>query len=281
MKKQAKDRLPQSAFPPAEIELQVVAHYHQPADRQPKPRKAEPWQEIVELVTTGRGWLQMKRGEWRKVGPGDLLWHGPGEYTIGRSDDRNPYRCLAATFKVTGRKGAGLPRISHWPDLAAVRQLTTEVVGAFYEAQPDRAAVGHYLYSVLWYRARRHLRAGRLDDFPSQLREAMEILDHDTAGRVSLPELAQRVGWSLPHLHAMFRVHLEVAPHQWQLRRRLRRAQERLLGTSDSIKEIAHDLGFHDSAALVRAFKKFSGCTPGFYREEHSIGSHRRRSPTR
>jgi len=44
-------------------------------------------------------------------------------------------------------------------------------------------------------------------------------------------------------------------------------AVERLSKTNDSIQDISEDLSFHDSSAFHRAFKKWTGVSPGAYRE--------------
>ncbi|WPP71216.1 AraC family transcriptional regulator [Acinetobacter pittii] len=44
-------------------------------------------------------------------------------------------------------------------------------------------------------------------------------------------------------------------------------AVERLSKTNDSIQDISEDLSFHDPSAFHRAFKKWTGVSPGAYRE--------------
>jgi AraC family transcriptional regulator len=87
-----------------------------------------------------------------------------------------------------------------------------------------------------------------------------------------LKELALMAGCSLPHLHDLFRRHLATSPHQWLIQRRLSAAQERLLGSRRSIKEIAHECGFHDPAAFLHAFKRRTGKTPAAFRAEFIAG---------
>ncbi|MCW1266976.1 AraC family transcriptional regulator, partial [Acinetobacter baumannii] len=44
-------------------------------------------------------------------------------------------------------------------------------------------------------------------------------------------------------------------------------AIERLSKSNDSIQDISEDLNFHDPSAFHRAFKKWTGVSPGAYRE--------------
>jgi len=44
-------------------------------------------------------------------------------------------------------------------------------------------------------------------------------------------------------------------------------AIERLSKSNDSIQDISEDLNFHDPSAFHRAFKKWTGVSPGAYRD--------------
>lgn len=45
-------------------------------------------------------------------------------------------------------------------------------------------------------------------------------------------------------------------------------AKQRLLGSSDSVSEIAYEMGFQYPQHFIRLFKREVGCTPGEYRED-------------
>jgi AraC-like DNA-binding protein len=59
-----------------------------------------------------------------------------------------------------------------------------------------------------------------------------------------------------------------------QLKDGLRRAIafERLRSTSLSISDIAHEVGFHEPSAFHRAFKQWTGESPGVFRMKNSVG---------
>ena len=46
-------------------------------------------------------------------------------------------------------------------------------------------------------------------------------------------------------------------------------AKERILGSDDTVSEIAYALGFQYPQHLCRVFKKHVGCTPNTYRNAH------------
>lgn len=248
--------------------LDGMSLYQQPAGVHPDPMAIPTFYERVELVTSGHGWIRHE-DEWREVRPGDLLWNGPGDETIGRSDFQNPYQCLAVHLISRKRQGEGLPRFSHWADIDEVRAFTSESVRLFWAEDFPRDALLDYVLSRLLFRMRLHgFEAGRRD-LPAPLRAVLRRMEKQLAAACPLADLAAEAGWSVSHLHEVFRRHLEASPHQVLIRFRLRAAKERLASSHQPIKQIAVECGFTDAAAFSNAFRSGVGMTPGEYRERH------------
>jgi len=258
-------------FIPLPMEVVTVTHYQQAAGSDPSPRRIHDGEEYVELLTGGRGWVR-DGGEFREVRPGSLLWHCCGDETISRSDAKNPYRCLAVRFKVRRRSGRKVPHISVWPEVDAVVRFTEEANRTFFDPDFDRDVLMRYLHATLLFQVSRHERRRRTQQFPEVVRIVLECMEKRFAEPLRLADLAVGAGCSLPHLHDLFRRHVAISPHQWLIQRRLRAAQEKLLGTRASIKEIAHECGFHDPAAFVNAFKRRFGITPAAFRAASIAG---------
>jgi len=87
--------------------------------------------------------------------------------------------------------------------------------------------------------------------------------------RPSLEELAGLVSLSKEHLRFLFQKELGVSPMKYVARIRLQLAQEFLLLTSDSMKEIADRLGFDDQHHFTRAFRRAEGMSPSEYRKKY------------
>lgn len=243
-----------------------VVHYHQPAGQQPGSRVVPPGHELVELLTGGRGWVVTEAG-WREVTLGDLIWHAAGERTIARSDEANPYRCLAVLFAVT-EEGRRVPRFSRWSGPDEVAAFTREVVRGFLDESLDRDALLAYVYGRCVYQANLWAsRAPALDVAPGLVR-ALAQIENDYAQPLALDDLASAAGWSSSHLHAMFRHHVGSSPHQLLVRRRVRAAQELLATTDAPIKQIAAACGFSNAGALCRRFRQTVGLSPGAYRRQ-------------
>jgi AraC family transcriptional regulator len=78
--------------------------------------------------------------------------------------------------------------------------------------------------------------------------------------------MARRAGESRFHFHREFHKRLGETPRQFIERLRLDQAAARLIGTSDSICDIALQCGFASHEVFTRAFRRRFGCAPVRYR---------------
>jgi AraC-like DNA-binding protein len=81
-------------------------------------------------------------------------------------------------------------------------------------------------------------------------------------------DLAAHFGLSASHLHARFREHVGMTPHQHLILQRMRSARHLLVTTSAPIKSIARDVGYANPENFCRAFKKHCGLTAAAYRRK-------------
>lgn len=99
---------------------------------------------------------------------------------------------------------------------------------------------------------------------PWQERRAKELMDERLD--VSMSELAMECGLSAAHFGRAFKRSTGLAPHQWQLSRRIVRAQALLTDSSRSIAEIALACGFSSQSHFATAFRETVGVSPGRWR---------------
>lgn len=257
---------PQRKNAPPPSPLLAIGHYHQPAGRHPTPILLQDDIQIIELVTYGRGWVLLEGGHWQEVLPGALLWHVRGDQTIGRSDFKNPYHCLAVRFRAKPSRGRPAPRLSHWGDLAAVRTFTNEIVSAYAMERASAAASFDYVLSRIRFQIELHENQSSSQSLPQQLQRVLRHVEAHYGEPLPLKELAAVAEWSVPQLHKSFREHLAQSPHQWLLIRRIQAARERLANSNQPIKSIAIDCGFYSAAAFCAHFKRATGTTPNAYR---------------
>ncbi|MDQ8180870.1 AraC family transcriptional regulator [Pelagicoccus sp. SDUM812005] len=251
-------------------ELRSVVHYHQMPGTQPSPHPVvEGWQ-IVEVVTSGRGWV-MHGGDWVEVRPGALLWHVEGDQTIGKSDPQEPYSCFAIRIQgVSGERP--VPHLSSWPEVGEVVSLAEETIRMFLDEQFDRKVLLEYLYSKLRYESQLYEHRREVAGVPEPLRLVRSLIESRYAEPLKVEALASAAGWSVPHLHERFRSVFGTSPRQMILDCRLRSAREQLVGTGYSIKEVAANTGFTHSSAFCSAFRKATGMSPKAYRDAYYFG---------
>jgi AraC-like DNA-binding protein len=84
---------------------------------------------------------------------------------------------------------------------------------------------------------------------------------------ITVSQLAQAVGLSVPRLHSRFRQEIGMPPGEFILRSKIEQAKV-LLGDSDlSVTDIAHSLGFSSAQYFATAFKRLTRTTPTSYRQ--------------
>jgi AraC-like DNA-binding protein len=103
---------------------------------------------------------------------------------------------------------------------------------------------------------------------PWQLRRVVEYLEAQLPQRVGLAHLAALAGLSQAHFSRAFKTSTGMAPYQWQLDARIRRAQALLIGSRASLDEVAEATGFADAVHFGRTFRKLTGTTPAAWRHD-------------
>lgn len=102
-----------------------------------------------------------------------------------------------------------------------------------------------------------------------QAGQVMEYIDSHLRITIRMSALAAVAGLSTSYFFYAFRSTLGESPHRYVVRRRIQRAQSRILATTDPLAAIALECGFADQAHLTRVFKQFAGVTPAVWRRAH------------
>lgn len=266
-----------------------ASRYRAPADQDPVARQIQANREEIELVTGGGGWFNQD-GRLVEVGCGAILWHLPGDTTIDRSRRGDPYECLVLSFPVKENRPRMVPRLSQWDSPAEVVAFSQEVLAGYHaeggdrRKKPwdlgpsvalradggDRRALCWYAYARLLWQASQYIRTAAVRDLPPALQAALRFAGRAWAEDMPLERLAAAAGVSVPHLHTLFRHHLQTTPHQYLLRRRLQEARNLLVTGDRPIKEICDHCGFNDLVHFCRSFRNAFGLPPGAYRRRHT-----------
>jgi AraC-like DNA-binding protein len=94
----------------------------------------------------------------------------------------------------------------------------------------------------------------------------LKAVDEGLAGPLRIPDLARLVHLETTYFSTLFRKVFGVPPSRHILRRRVRKAQQLLIATDESIDRIASRTGFCDRFHLTRMFKRETGRSPAAFR---------------
>ncbi len=117
-------------------------------------------------------------------------------------------------------------------------------------------------------------RGGFALDWPTAVVRGQALIERAVRSGeiVNMEAVAREVGVSLSHFCRLFKAATGFTAGDYFQRRRIHRACHRLLTTEATATEIAHHLGFADSAHFNRRFKETTGLTPRAYRLKFAIG---------
>jgi AraC family transcriptional regulator len=101
----------------------------------------------------------------------------------------------------------------------------------------------------------------------AQLKRAKDYIETHLNEVIRLLSLSEASGLSVSHFTRRFKVATGLSPHQFVLSRRVERAKRLLKHTNEAIAQIALCCGFSHQEHLTHTFKRFTGNTPGRYRQ--------------
>ena len=110
-----------------------------------------------------------------------------------------------------------------------------------------------------------------LKRFESVLEYIQDYLDTP----MTIPQLAKMANLNPTYFSNLFGKLIGTPPLQYINKRRIEKAQELLLGTDETLYQIAQQVGFSDEYYFSRLFKKFVGISPDHYRKQEQVNHQR------
>lgn len=101
---------------------------------------------------------------------------------------------------------------------------------------------------------------------PLQLRRVMDYIEARLDQDLGLAELATVADLSTHHFGQAFKASMGTPPHRYLIERRVHRAKELLIGSNQSIAEVAASVGFSSQSHMTFNFRKLVESTPARYR---------------
>jgi AraC-like DNA-binding protein len=109
-------------------------------------------------------------------------------------------------------------------------------------------------------------RSGVLQTPHERLQPVLDYMTRNLQRKISRDELARLVHLHPGYLDRVFRTQYQTSPMEMLRAMRLRRAQQLLVETNDTLAVVARACGLVDAAHLSRVFRRCFNQTPGQYR---------------
>jgi len=221
---------------------------------------------LFELITEGAVYRPAGNDLYRA---GAVFAHAPGQSTVSKTPGEGRYSCMTATFRRDRLpQDFDWPRVFQWDDVGAALRFSEEILFAFHHTDLDHGVLGDLVWSQLRFRLEEFRRKVRHEAIPPLVAGVMSHLDRHYAEPMGMEGLAAKFELSASHLHALFREHVGMTPHQHLILQRMRFARHQLVTTRDPIKSIARDVGYANTESFCRVFKQHSGLTAAAYRRK-------------
>jgi len=241
-------------------------------DRHYLPRIIYPGREEIELVLDGQAILKTPHQEYR-VGPGDVIWHRPGDQTICSTRESHPYECIILALEINPRRSLRRSRMNRWSGVISIRQFAEDALRRLTEHVND-PEFAEYLYCALKVHCEPMLGA----DFQSLSHSSalafdkafQFISDHFKDPALTVDMVADAAFVSVSQLHNIFHEKTDLTPYQMINQCRMEYALT-LVSENRPIKQVAAMSGFESESGFIRAFKKKYGSSPGALKKQHQV----------
>ena len=222
----------------------------------------------VEYVSNGAGFLEIN-GKNFHIFRDSVYFLTPGSSHAYWPDKNDPWSKIF--FVVYGDlvdfllKAYALNETYCIPDAPELKKYFREMLYLKYAKGNDSRA------SVVFHRfldeAGRHLTQKSTPPIPPHMESLRKKLDDSLEERFSLALYARENACTESALIRSFRRTFGITPHEYLIENKIAEAENYLLYTALSIKEIAAALAFSDQYHFSNAFKSRKGCSPTEFRK--------------
>ncbi len=110
---------------------------------------------------------------------------------------------------------------------------------------------------------REHKALSKKSDY---VRYAVEFI-HNNYSTINIRDVARYLGIDRSYFSSIFRESLGISPLEFLFQVRMRQSAYLLQNLEISIQDVAHYVGYEDSLTFSKAFRRFYGVSPRYYRE--------------
>lgn len=235
---------------------------------------------VMHIVTGGRGKLEVNGGIY-ELEQNDAFILYPNESAYYEADSREPWSYMWVGFD--GVMAFEMLTNAGFSRKAPVRHLngeTTDILGEHIEQMLSASALNFANelkrngYLMLFFsdlvesNHAAHLMPSDGDTSGSvYVRNAMDYMTHHYGEKIRINELADQIGVNRSYLTSSFKRTVGVSPQEFLVTLRMEKASCMLQNTRLPINAIAERVGYEDSLAFSKIFKKYYGLSPKQYRE--------------
>lgn len=145
------------------------------------------------------------------------------------------------------------------------------LLSSYYTKKPGYEAVStgylQIIIGLLLQNSKQDASSGIAKSKYHELEKVISLMNKDYAKPIDLVEYANLCYVSKSRFIHIFKEYTGYSPYAYQLAIRMDRAKELLRDSELSIEEISDFVGYSDSSYFCRIFKKHTGNTPSYYRE--------------
>ncbi|WP_337099164.1 ABC transporter substrate-binding protein [Paenibacillus sp. YIM B09110] len=138
------------------------------------------------------------------------------------------------------------------------------LLGAQLEKFHVRASFHQFVYDIL---QQLHALEGAAMSQPDLVSQTIRFMEERYIDPISLTQLADALHCTERKLQRLFKSKLGIGPMEYLIQLRMNHAQAMLSKTNVSLKVIAESVGYGDSYYFSKAFKKYCGVSPLYFRQ--------------
>lgn len=226
-------------------------------------------------ITKGRGILSIGEHQNIRLTKGKLLVIFPGQWHSYQPDPDTGWNEYYIGFE-----GSIIDNIVTSGFLSKDNQIlevgfNEELVSLFSRAieiaETDRISAQQYLAGIVMHMfglisAISKNKIFEAANVVQKIEQAKIIMNENVDKNIDSEELASKLNISYSWFRKVFREYTGYAPAKYFQALKLRKAKHLLVSTSQSVKEIAYQLGYSSTEHFFSQFKKNTGYTPNEYR---------------
>ncbi len=244
----------------------------------PLDRPFEEQHGAVSIAVVVAGSFQYRSGCASEVmSPGAVLLGNPGQYfecghEYGTGDRCVSFRYTPEFFEQAGT-AAAFPVLRIPPMSELAPWVAQAGLGIRSPEKVTFEELAHGLVDAVLGVLRTDAKSNRTPSAADERRVSatLRFIEANLGEPLPLGRLAATAKMSEFHFLRAFTHVTGVTPHQYILRARLRAAAQRLIRCSDTVLEIALDVGFGDLSNFNHAFRAEFGASPRAYRSHPSL----------